>query len=386
MRRVLPVLIFIIVFIYISPACGATPKLEIYRESPENEPAGQVIWRLSGLDKLVGDIMPTPEGNLLLPTGKKMIFVNAKGAVVSEIKMPSGTGAGNPVLTGKGSIFTATASSIQETKLNGARGWGLSVYPAGKGAKSSLLAGGPGDLLYLPHSTALYAVDLSGRLAWMLPWNTTDTRMTKLPDREFPAVVSGKKVVYTVYGSKKEGFRLAAANENGEFLWNYWLGDVKQAYLKVGPGDRLFATVSPKSIDRLNKGTVYCFNANSGGRPQWSCRIAYNDLSAPALCGDTLYMSAGKKVYAVDAGTGSIIWHDPIKNLASPPAADSGTGRVYAGSSDNYVFVLSSTGRSHWLRELDGQVTRAPLAGADGYLYIFTDKGSLYKIKDNWKE
>jgi len=382
----LPVLIFLILLIYISPAYCAAPKLEINKESPENEPVGQIIWRLSGLDKPVGDIVPAPEGNLLLPMGKKIVFVNTKGNVVAEIKMPSGTGTGNLVLAGQGSIFTATKSSVWETKLNGAQGWNLSVYPSDKGTKGSLLAGGQGDLLYLPHSTALYAVDLSGRLAWMLPWNTMDMRTTKLPDRGFLAAVSGEHVVYVVHGNKKAGFRLAAANEKGELLWNYWLGDVKQAHLKIGPDDRLFATVSPKSVDRVNKGKVYCFSENSGGRPLWSCSVAYNDLSPPALCEETLYLSAGKKVFAVDTRTGSIIWDDPILNLVSPPAADCQTGRVYVGSSDNYLFVLSPAGRSNWLRELDGQVTRAPHIGADGYLYVFTDKGSLYKIKDNRKE
>ncbi len=386
MRRILPALTLLIIFIYVSPVCGATPKLEKYKELPGNQTSGQIVWRLSGLDKPVGDIITAPEGNLLIPMGKKLTFVNTSGSIVMEIKMPSGIGAGNPVLAGKGSIFTAMASSILETKLNGAAGWRLAVYPSDKGTKGSLLTGGQGELLYLPHSTALYAVDLSGRLAWMLPWSTGDTRATKLPDKEFFAATSGKRVVYVVNGSKKEGFRLTAANEKGEFLWNYWLGDIKQAYLKMGPGGRLYATVSPKSVDRMNKGKVYCFSENSGARPLWSCSIASNDLSPPSLCEDTLYLSAGKRVYAVNIETGAIIWDDPILNLVSPPAADCKTGRVYVGSSDNYVFVISPAGRSSWLSELDGPVTRTPYAGADGYLYVFTGKGSLYKIKDNRKE
>ncbi|MDQ0285900.1 outer membrane protein assembly factor BamB [Desulfofundulus luciae] len=35
-----------------------------------------------------------------------------------------------------------------------------------------------------------------------------------------------------------------------------------------------------------------------------------------------------------------------------------------------------------WDLELDGAVDRPPLVGPDGYLYIVTDKGSLYKILD----
>ncbi|PKM76620.1 MAG: hypothetical protein CVU90_11755 [Firmicutes bacterium HGW-Firmicutes-15] len=387
-------LAFIIMFMFL-PTAIAADKFEIYTQADEAQQLAQISWRLSGLGKLSGEMMLAPNGKLLLPLGNKMVCVDLQGKVLWETKGASSGAMGQPIIGENDSIYAANASSVQETKLNGTNAWSFSVYSGAKGSKVPLLASGLDEILYLPLPNALYAVNLSGHYVWMLsPWDSSEAYNTKLiTTREFLACAADKQAFYVVYGEKKGGYRLAAISKQGKFLWTYWLGDITEASILPAEDGKIFAIVNfNKSSSRsgqstkLKTGKVYSFQIENGRSPKWQYTLnTTTELSAPVLYNMILYLTGGNKLYALNADNGSIIWEDPLLNLVSPPVVDPQTERIYAGSSDGDLFAVNQSGRMVWDRTLDSAIDRAPLVGPDGFLYVFTQKGSLYKIRDTMK-
>jgi outer membrane protein assembly factor BamB len=349
---------------------------------------------MTGLGRLTGDPLVGPNGRLHLEAGNKLFAIDAKGRQIWEAPGPAGGNLGQPLFAGNGSIFLPGRAVVQEIKLNGATGWSFAVYQGGSGAggsgggKAPLLTGGPGDLLYLPLPAGLYAVDVRGHYRWsLLQWDADDLYATRpVRDREILACAGNSRAVFVVHGNKREGYRLAAVDEKGKILWGYRLGELKNCHLMIGKDEQLIVVANPAKLDRLNKGRTFAFQSTGDDRPQWTHSLPYNDLSAPALAADgTLYFCAGKRLYAVDTGNGEQKWYLPLLNVVSPPAVDAAGGRIYAGSSNGRLFAASPAGRMIWERELDGAIEHAPLVGPDGHLYVTTNKGTLYKIKDSRK-
>jgi hypothetical protein len=377
------------------PTAIAADKLEIYTKAAEAQQSAQISWKLSGLGKLSGDIILAPNGKLLLPLGSTIVCVDLQGKVLWKTKGSSSGSMGQPVIGENDSIYAANASSVQETKLNGTNAWSFSVYSGAKGSKVPLLASGGDNLLYLPLPNALYAVNLSGRYIWMLsPWDSSETYSTKLiAKREFMACAADKQTFYVVYGEKGR-YRLAAISKEGKFLWTYWLGDITEADILPAEDGKIFVSVNfnksssgSGGSSKLKTGKVYCFSIASGNSPEWQYTLkTTTELTIPVLYkNDSLYFIGSNKLYALNADNGSLIYDNPFLDLVSPPVVDPQTERIYAGSSEGDLFAVNQSGRMAWSRTLDGSIDRAPLVGPDGFLYVFTQKGSLYKIRDNMK-
>jgi len=401
-------LAFIMLFMFL-PTAVAADKLEEYTQAAEAEQSAQINWRLSGLGKLSGDMILAPNGKLLLPLGNTMVCVDLQGKVLWEAQGSSSGAMGQPVIGENDSIYAANASSVQETKLNGTNAWSFSVYSGAQGTKVPLLASGADEILYLPLPNALYAVNLSGHYMWMLsPWDSSEAYDTKqVTTREFMACAADKQAFYVVYGEKKGGYRLAAISKQGKFLWTYWLGDITRATLLPAEDGRIIVTASFKKSSSGSMGgntsgstagstkksaalkteKVYSFRIENGSSPEWQYTLkTTTELSVPVLYKNKiLYLTGGNSLYALNADNGSIIWEEPLLNLVSPPVVDPQTERIYAGSSDGDFFAVNQSGRMVWDRTLDGSIDRAPLVGSDGFLYVFTQKGSLYKIRDTMK-
>jgi len=394
--RIKIALLMIFFLLLAFPSSGeAASKLEQFPASKEAGQPGQLLWKLSGLGKLSSNIIFAPNGNLLVPSNNKLNCVNPEGKLIWEMQSKGKGVLGSPILTESGAVFFASGSVLQEGKLNGALGWDFSVYAEGKAQKTPLLARGPGNILYLPLPDALYAVDTVGHYAWMLsPWESSDGKTSKLINpRTFLACTADEQAFYVVFGDKAGNYKLAAINAKGEYLWKYWLGDISSAFLLTDNEGKIYASVNFKKTaqgskgGKLNQGKVYCFKNSSGNSPLWSNSFSVaNQITAPVLGNSkTLYFTGGNKLYALDTEKGKVLWDTPLLKLVST-AAVSPNGYIYGGSSDGYLFAIKPSGRLAWFRQLDGAVERAPLIGPDNFIYVHTAKGSLYKIKDNFKE
>lgn len=348
------------------------------------EGSPQVVWQMSRLGNPTSDLQLGPNGLFYLPAGNKLAVVDDSGRKLLEATGPSGSGAGRPVFDAYGSIFFPGNSLIQEIKLNGSNGWSFTVYQS-NGSSATQLTAGPGNLLYLPLSSALYAIDTVGHYKWMmLQWESEDAnRNQAVSGREILACAGNSQAVFVVYGNKKDGFSLVAVSGEGKILWRHWLGDIKGANLVTGTDGRLYVTVNPSTIDRLNKGKVYAFDSEGDGSPRWSYSVAFDNLTAPTLSQQgLLHFCAGERLYALNQADGTEAWYEPLYKAISRPAVDGTSGRVYLGTDDNRLLAVTPQGRLDWEITLDGKVSRQPLADPGGYLYVVTDTGTLYKIQD----
>ena len=340
-----------------------------------------VVWQTARLGKAT-DLILGPNGLFYLPSGNKLIAVDGQGRKLWEAAISAGGKTGQPVFDGQGSIFFPGGASIQEVKLNGSSGWNFAVY--GDKSNSAMIAFGPGNLLYLPLPSGLYALDAEGSYQWLMQrYDSRDANRTQIADkREILACAGNSQAVFVVTGKKGQGYSLLAVSGEGKILWRYWLGDIKTVNLAAGLEGRLYVTVNPGKIDRLTRGMVYSFDSTGDGNPRWSYSVNRNDLTAPTLSGHgQLYFCAGNELFALDLANGSKIWSAPLYKAVSCPAVDENSRRVYLGADDSRLLAVTPQGRLDWDLPLDGKVTGRPLPGPGGVLYVATDKGSLYKIK-----
>lgn len=392
-RRIL-VGCFLFMFIVCWPLkLFAADNIEYYNSLAEKaQPNAQIIWKRSGLGKSPSDIVFLPNHTLLLSLADRILCIDEQGIVKWENK-GTGQGKGGPLVwLGDTSMFAPGLGSVREIKINGASGWNLAVVPVAKGLKSPLLAG-YADLLYLPAAEGLYALHPDGRIAWIMsPWESADRYYLNTPtERSFLTCAADSNTFYVIMADKKGRYQLKAVDKQGASLWSFWLGDILGAALKPDGQGNIYITCTAKptkqsgggkKASKLNTASVYCIERD-GKRPLWENKIKTKDtLSEPVLSSDgVLYCTTVDHLYAINTVNGALMWDDPLLDLVSAPCVDEQKNRIYAGTKKEALLAISNQGRMIWSRKLEGAIEARPYL-KDGYLYVSTQKGNLFKIKD----
>ncbi|OPX89536.1 MAG: Serine/threonine-protein kinase AfsK [Pelotomaculum sp. PtaB.Bin104] len=373
MRRMIILALTLLLLLFIAPA-----------SSSAGEWSPHVVWQAAKIGKIASEMQLGPNGLFYAVSGNKLIVMHENGGKLWESAGLDSNKSGRPVFDSHGSIFIPGSASIQEFKLNGSSGWSFKIYQ--KSSKSAaLLTSGPGGLLYLPLPSGLYAVDTSGHYKWMITsWDEGYKSSTQLEsDIEVYACLGNNQAVFVILGNQQKGFSLIALSGEGKVFWRYFLGYIKEANLVNGKDGLIYATVNPKKIDRLNKGTVYAFDSNGDGKPLWSYHVIFDDLTAPTPSEHNLiYFCAGERLYAINKDDGTEAWYQPLYKAISQPSVDESSKRVYLGTEDKRLLAVTLQGRLDWELILDSKVSMQPLVRPGGYLYAVTDAGSIYKIKD----
>ena len=108
------------------------------------------------------------------------------------------------------------------------------------------------------------------------------------------------------------------------------------------------------------------------------------DFSSPAVVNDVVYIgSDDDNVYALDSGTGTLLWSYPTGGpVASSPAVVGGV--VYVGSYDGNVYALNATsGVALWSYPAGGGYPDYPESSpaiADGVVYIGSTDNNVYAL------
>jgi outer membrane protein assembly factor BamB len=347
----------------------------------------EIVWQASRLGKPT-DLIMGPNGLLYIPSGNKLMVVDDRGQKLWEAAVAGGGKGGRPVFDARGSIFFPGSSSIQEVKLNGSSGWDFAVY-GGTSNSNTQVTFGPGNLLYMPLPPGLYALDTKGRYKWLMKvYTSQDDNSTQTSSREILACAGNDQAVFVVAGKKGKENSLLAVNGEGAILWRYWLGDIKAVNLATGSDGRLYVSVISGAVvsgqgDRSIPGKVYAFDSKGDGRPIWYYPVKFDNLTAPTPSEhNLLYFCAGNKLFALDQTDGTEVWRQTLYKAVSRPAVDESSRRVYLGTDDSRLLAVTPQGRLDWELTLDGKMIGQALMGPGGILYMTTDKGSLYKIKD----
>lgn len=163
-------------------------------------------------------------------------------------------------------------------------------------------------------------------------------------------------------------------------------------------GEDLSCTPSPvgkRNPDcREHEDHVYAVNTETG-KERWRLSLGNASIKTPAVVNDTVYVSITAKthtdgpspeaVFALDAGTGTVLWRTEMRGGLSPPSppivvdgtvyvtiptVESGTPSVYA--------LDSSTGEISWTETTN--LVFGGLAVADDTVYLGGVNGTVYAL------
>lgn len=289
--------------------------------------------------------------------GKKIWKTDTKGAVYGGVAL-----ADNQVYVGdaKGVVYALDAASGKEI-------WHQDL---GSDIMSTPLVNG----------STLYLTTMAGQLAAIN--RATGTRLWQTPKRistgEFTVRGSSSPVLFgkLVIAGFGDGSLVASDATTGNSVWERNLGgrtammhDVDGTPLLIG--DRLYVG----SVD----GSLNCIQASSG-QTIWAAPIPTpNDA---ALDNGTLYVTGNGTLYALNPGSGSILWKQDMKvpELSSPaPLRES----IYTISTNEQGFWLAATdGKLNYKRYMGRGSFSKPVV-VDGVMYILTNKGNLFAME--WK-
>lgn len=130
-------------------------------------------------------------------------------------------------------------------------------------------------------------------------------------------------------------------------------------------------------------GFVAAYDVASGGR-KWRTRLSvdlYASITAPAVFGDSVYVSAGTTIYALSASTGKVLWKTRVTTspdgIVAGPVAVSGYGEfVVAAGVDGHVYALdAATGAVRWDVNAGGGIYHGGPAIYSGIVYVPEGRG-----------
>ena len=180
-----------------------------------------------------------------------------------------------------------------------------------------------------------------------------------------PAVANG-----IIYLSGDDGYLYAMDATSGANVW--------QQQLSVGVGT---APTVVNGVVYVRYGNVYALDAGTG-TILWKFVPpgGYGD-SAPAVANGVVYFGADydNSLYALDAGTGTFLWKFTTGDwVDSSPAVANGV--AYIGSDDGNLYALNAaTGALLWKYTTGGKIESTP-AVANGVAYIGSWDNNLYAL------
>lgn len=105
-------------------------------------------------------------------------------------------------------------------------------------------------------------------------------------------------------------------------------------------------------------------------------------VRTPVVADDTVYLSIGPLIYAVDSSTGNVIWQfdTNARNPANTSMPTINDGSIYVGSTAQCLHALnSSDGTESWQFKMDQSAVTSPVV-AGGYVYTGELGGMLYAV------
>jgi outer membrane protein assembly factor BamB len=300
--------------------------------------SGKVRWTYhTDLNDIPSALMRDAEGNLYLPTTRKVFSLNASGQKRWEtvcapqnaiLRLPEEAALTRDlVLTTCGQNFVALATT------DGRQLWNL------PGAASPVVLGG--GSIVLTHGASVIAVDRNGNSLWKFP------PPGYIPPKPRPGLIIDRL-----------GFSSPIAVGSDDTLYG-------------GSGDGEFSSFGPDGVLRW----TYNFGPLRG--------IQFFTSPVITSGGTVIAVSSEASVYAF-TGTGDLRWSvhvgAPVKNFIQPAPVLGSDGTIYVLVSGKLV-ALSDVGTKLWELPLPSDAVTSPTLALDGTLYIATTDSTLYAVQ-----
>jgi outer membrane protein assembly factor BamB len=226
------------------------------------------------------------------------------------------------------------------------------------------------------------SVVLGAALAQTLGYSGSDiavqapvtSRPTPTPDPvEIPGAVHEETALVPMFRGNAERTGVnpgPAPSDRPAVKWKVFVGGESYASPIVG-GNTVFVSTKAGSLIAL---------ALADGAERWRANVGeYVARSTPALAGDTLFVSSGYALVAIDAKDGKQRWTVPLRfaGSCSPVVAD---GRVYAATQEGHVSAFAvETGEEVWHYRNDNLLFGSPAVGS-GVAVIADETGVVTGI------
>ena len=111
--------------------------------------------------------------------------------------------------------------------------------------------------------------------------------------------------------------------------------------------------------------------------------LATDNPSSPAVADGVVYICSGRRLYAVNAETGSLKWRYPAEESLTAVVKSSplvGEDLVYFGGGDGRLYAITKENGTHaWSFATKGIMNSSPVL-ADGVIYVGSSDNHLYAI------
>jgi outer membrane protein assembly factor BamB len=216
-----------------------------------------------------------------------------------------------------------------------------------------------GHLYLSSYSGHLMALSTEGRPRWV----------AGLPGR----VIGGVLVTDdTVYSGTTRGEVYALARDTGKVRWRQKLDEpVWSAPVQAGDG------IAVADMG----GAITAFDKD--GNRRWSEQIAARGIaSTPKVDGGRLYFgSLDKRLYAVDAANGSVVWRSDEADNWFWTEVLIQDDTLFAGSLSGTVFAIEKgSGATRWSNDI-GATVRGRAALVDGVLVVASKDGRIHGLE-----
>jgi outer membrane protein assembly factor BamB len=181
-------------------------------------------------------------------------------------------------------------------------------------------------------------------------------------------LVSGGRI----FVSDASGKLTALRQSDGRKLWSATVGFIPDSTPAIWNGQIVAPGVDAKGS------FVAAFDVVTGSL-RWRTRLSvdqYASITAPAIFGSTVYVSAGTSIYALSASSGRVLWKTRLTTssdgIVAGPVAVSGYGEyVVAAGLDGHVYALdAATGSVHWNVLAGGGIDHAGPSIYSGIVYV----------------
>lgn len=165
-------------------------------------------------------------------------------------------------------------------------------------------------------------------------------------------------------------------------------GDISRYHTYKTPGDYAVSVRARDSLGRTsNWGKSY--SVKVWPEPILKGIFPTDDpiVASPTLDlhGNIYFGDENGSFYSINPASGSQRWVFKAKDAIYGAAAIN-RDRVYFGSLDSNLYCVDTTGKQRWSLYLGDEIYGTPAIGADGTIYIGTDKGTLVAVATNGKK
>jgi outer membrane protein assembly factor BamB len=241
--------------------------------------------------------------------------------------------------------------------------------PTGGPIQGIVKVGADGTIYTGSNGSKLWAFNPNGSVKW--------TYLTGGPVKTGPNISADGSTVY--FGSNDYKF-YALSTSNGTLMWSYKTGGALHQGTSAISDDGTIYFGS-------NDGYVYALNPN--GTLKWKRKTGGAVQSTPVIgvvSGVTrVYIGSNDyKLYALDAGTGAVIWTFATTGGVQTGSSLAADGTIYIGSGDKSVYAINPNGTRKW-SYLTGGLTNnmGKVDPADGTIYMGDTDGKLYALNPN---